>query len=77
MIEGAHLVLNPVLLVNKGSPQQGFSLLMGLLRSITLLHRYCLSKEEWSIHILNHFQESLQKRLGGLLNDWQFQNLVN
>merc|ERR1719350_2220328 len=46
MIEGAHLVLNPVLLVNKGSPQQGFPLLVGLLRSITLLHRYCLSKKE-------------------------------
>ena len=64
MVEGAHLILDPVLLVNKGSPQQGLPLLVGLLRSITFIHRYCLSKEDWRIYILNHFKGSLQKRLG-------------
>ena len=46
MVEGTHLVLNPVLLVYKGSPQQGFSLLVRLFWGIALLHRHCLKMEE-------------------------------
>ena len=57
MIEGAHLILNPVLLVYKGSSQQGFTLLVGFFWSITLLHRHCLSKEEWRRHILTQEEE--------------------
>jgi len=41
MIEGAHLILNSVLLIYKGGPQQGFALFMGFFRGITPLHWHC------------------------------------
>lgn len=41
MVEGTHLVLNSVLLVYKGSSQQGFPLLVRLFWGITFLHRHC------------------------------------
>ena len=44
MIECPHLILNPVLLVDKSSSQKSFPLLVGLLRCITPLHRHRLIK---------------------------------
>ena len=44
MIECPHLILNPVLLVDKSSSQKGFPLFVGLLRCITPLHRHRLIK---------------------------------
>ena len=53
MVEGTHLVLNSVLLIYKGSSQQGFPLLVRLFWGIALLHRHCLRnkrvEERWII----------------------------